>query len=618
MPRHTPRIRRTTVVLALVLASFPLALPGVSADPNTPTILFGMNPGTRGNETQQEVVLDLEAQAGRTLPGVRVFDLWDQAFPSSDDLWLRDTGHTLFFSVRAKRTNGAVVLWRDIAAAAPGSPLYQEIVGWATKIKGFGAPMYFAFNHEPEATASDANGTAAEFIAAWRKVIGVFREQNVTNATYVFITTGYAYRVTDERRADLWYPGDAYVDAIGEDDYNWSDCRPGVSTPWRSLQYIADPLRVWAEDHPGKELMITEWASHEDPAVAGRKASWITEAQALFKQPGWERFTVMLYYHRTLKPTCNFWLDSSASSMSAWLAMANDPYYMRGVQVIDTHAPTAPGMPSGASTVPGTIDLTWAAATDDLASNLLYRVFRDGASNPVGTVSSASTGTVTFRDTGLTPGASHTYRVSASDGVNVGPLSPVSLPITVLSTAEPLFADGFDGGFANWTSVNGLALDATQGMPAAPSARAAVVNGRASASKTLSTTASMLCMSERVNLGSIGTSTVSLLRLRTAADGAVARVFVNNARRIAMRSDVTGAQLVSTATLPLGAWRSVELCADVAAGGRLSLYVEGALVGGPWTQSLGATPFGRVLLGDSDAKTVTVNYDDVVVDMAAG
>ena len=339
-----------------------------------------------------------------------MFDLWDQPFPSSDDLWLRDTGHTLFFSVRAKRTNGTVVLWRDIAAATPGSPLYQEIVAWATKVKSFGAHMYFTFNHEPEATASDANGTAAEFISAWRKVIGVFRQQNVTNATYVFITTGYAYRVTDERRADLWYPGDAYVDAIGEDDYNWSNCRPGVSTPWRSLEYIADPLRIWAEDHPGKELMITEWASHEDPEVANRKANWITAAQALFKQPGWgERFTVMLYYHRTLKPTCNFWLDSSASSMAAWLAMAQDPSYTRPDQV-DSQAPSAPGTPTGVSTSPGSIDLTWGAAVDDQASTLIYRVYRDTKTTPVGVPAAVPRplGSVSFRDTGLSSGVCYT------------------------------------------------------------------------------------------------------------------------------------------------------------------------------------------------------------------
>ena len=166
--------------------------------------------------------------------------------------------------------------------------------------------------------------------------------------------------------------------------------------------------------------------------------------------------------------------------------------------------------------------------------------------------------------------------------------------------------------------MTGLLVDPTQGAPTAPSARAAVVNAHASASKTLGSTSSVLCMSERVNLASIGTATVSLLRLRTATDGAVARVFVNSARRLALRSDVTGAQLVTSATLPLSSWRSIELCADTSGGGRLSLYFDGNLVGGPWAQNLGTTPLGRIVVGDSEAKTVTVNYDDILVDTAAG
>jgi hypothetical protein len=564
--------------------------------------------------------MSLEARAGRQLPGIRDFDLWDSPFPDAYETWLRDTGHTVFLSVKARRLNGGVVLWRDIANAQPGSALYQQIIGWANKLKSFGAPLYFTFSHEPEAAASDANGTPAEFIAAWRKVIGVLRQENVTNATYVFITTGFAYRVNDGRRIALWYPGDEWVDAIGEDDYNWADCRTDVDTTWHTLEYIADPLRVWAQAHPGKELMITEWASHEDPAVAGRKANWIAEAQALFKQPGWERFTVMLYYHLSHKPTCPFWLDSSTSSMNAWVAMANDPYFTRGgtPPAPDTQPPTTPGQPIGSSVVPGSIDLTWQASDDDVAATLTYRVYRDGQATPVGTLASASTSTVSFRDTGLGAGTSHTYHVTAGDGVNVSDASAESAAIVVVSAPPGLFTDTFDGGFAAWTSSTGLTIDATTGGAAPPSARSQVNAGRGWASKLLGTAVPSICMSERVNLTSIGANSVSLLRLRTAADAPLARAYLSPGRVLGMRSDVTGAQLATATTLPIGGWNVIELCGDIAGGGRLSLYLNGALIGGPWTQGLGSTPFGRVMLGDSESKTVTVNYDDVVVDIAPG
>ncbi len=97
----------------------------------------------------------------------------------------------------------------------------------------------------------------------------------------------------------------------------------------------------------------------------------------------------------------------------------------------DTSAPTTPGKPSGVSTSNSTIDLTWAASTDDQAATLTYRIYRDGGGSPVGTVSSASTTTVSYTDSGLAGGSVHTYRVRASDGPNTSSLSPKSNPITV-------------------------------------------------------------------------------------------------------------------------------------------------------------------------------------------
>ena len=42
-------------------------------------------------------------------------------------------------------------------------------------VKSFGAPLYFIFHHEPEASGNLSYGTATEFIAAWRKIVTVFR-----------------------------------------------------------------------------------------------------------------------------------------------------------------------------------------------------------------------------------------------------------------------------------------------------------------------------------------------------------------------------------------------------------------------------------------------------------
>jgi hypothetical protein len=99
-------------------------------------------------------------------------------------------------------------------------------------------------------------------------------------------------------------------------------------------------------------------------------------------------------------------------------------------QAVDGFAPTVPGKASGVSNSTSSIDLTWAASTDNVSTTLDYHVFRDGVD--IATVPSASTTTVSYTDTGLDGGSQHTYRIAAVDAAtNTSGQSPDSDPITV-------------------------------------------------------------------------------------------------------------------------------------------------------------------------------------------
>ena len=98
----------------------------------------------------------------------------------------------------------------------------------------------------------------------------------------------------------------------------------------------------------------------------------------------------------------------------------------------DATPPSTPGKPTGTSISSTSIDLTWAASTDNESASITYNVYRDAGSVAVGQVVSTSTDVVTYKDTGLTPGSVHTYRVDAVDATNnVSPKSAASDPITV-------------------------------------------------------------------------------------------------------------------------------------------------------------------------------------------
>ena len=160
----------------------------------------------------------------------------------------------------------------------------------------------------------------------------------------------------------------------------------------------------------------------------------------------------------------------------------------------------------------------------------------------------------------------------------------------------------------------GFTIDGTTGAPTgtAPSAKADVNGTRASGTRAFtSATAPEVCAALSVNVSRQTASTV-LMRLRTAANGAVGRVFVNASRQLYIRSDVAGAQMNTGFTLTLGSWTRLELCTKTAADGYLQLKVDG--VAGPvWNGNMGTTNAGAIEIGDAAANSWTADFDDIVV-----
>jgi hypothetical protein len=153
-------MRRSIALLLIVMAWVAMGRPNaISAQPRDqaradtqqiqpPKVLFGAFVARKTGQTTTSAITDFESKLGRPLAAVRVYDLWNSAFPDSDTLWMRDTGHAIFLSVKAKYANGTVIPWVHIARASLGSPLYDDIVGWANGIKAFGSHVYFIFNHD--------------------------------------------------------------------------------------------------------------------------------------------------------------------------------------------------------------------------------------------------------------------------------------------------------------------------------------------------------------------------------------------------------------------------------------------------------------------------------------
>lgn len=316
------------VLAGAVATGSPSAAATGAPRPGTHRVMLGSVGQTR-QEIQQR-----EQETGHRLPGVRVFRRWDENLFDGNQTWARNTGHTVFLSIKSRRKNGSLIGWRDIANARPGSPLYDDMRRHASEIKKFGAPVYIVFNHEPDAKTSRPMGSPADFVAAWRHVVGTYRAAGVRNARYVWTMTGDAFAVSAGKgrtRADVYYPGDAYVDDIAGDTYNWNTCHSPSGT-WQSPAALLDPQRRFGLRHPGKGLMLLESGSVEDPKQPGRKAQWTKDLATLLAEPAYGQFGAVLHWDdRTTgmlaKTTCDFDYRTSPDALAAWRSMAASPTF---------------------------------------------------------------------------------------------------------------------------------------------------------------------------------------------------------------------------------------------------------------------------------------------------
>ena len=146
------------------------------------------------------------------------------------------------------------------------------IRAWATGAARWGRPLLVRFAPEMNGTwnpwSAGVNGNhARDFVAAWRHVHDLFAAAGAANVAWVW-SPSVIYRGSP-RLASL-YPGDAYVDWVGIDGYNWGTSRPW--SRWQSFDGVFGPTLAAVRRLTRKPLMLAEVASSER---GGDKGAWV-------------------------------------------------------------------------------------------------------------------------------------------------------------------------------------------------------------------------------------------------------------------------------------------------------------------------------------------------------
>lgn len=274
-------------------------------------------------------VAGFEDALGRRLDVHRWYSRWDDAQPAGPVADSVARGRTPLLSIWPKRLDGSVVPWAAIARGDVDADIRRQ----ATGVAALDVPVYLVLHHE--ADIAEGWGTPAEFRAAWRRYVQVFRDAGVTNVRWTWVVTPGSFgSAPSTAGADAFYPGDDVVDRVGLDAYNWSGCAPGKPAAWRSLAEVVTPFRRWAEAR-GRTPLLAEFGTAADPADPGRRAAWLTDAVAYLG--AWPGLDVASSFEGT--GTCPWAVAGSASARAA---------YAQAVAAPAAHArPTASLVPSG-------------------------------------------------------------------------------------------------------------------------------------------------------------------------------------------------------------------------------------------------------------------------------
>jgi hypothetical protein len=297
--RHARRLVLTAVSLCVLLAaSTPMA---TAFDPTrpvnnkeTPPPSTG-DPGDGGGDPipapREKVALGVATPDGRSMAELDSFSasiggrrpaiwvIWSQwghpnqsAFPRTTADALRDRGVTpMIWWEPVNPTNlsdGTYSRYKIINAGTHDAYVRQ----YARDAKAFGGKVLLRFAHEINNnyfpwSINSFDNTPENFIAAWRRVHGIFQDEGATNVKFVWsVAKETCSGCNPYARV---YPGDAWVDVMGFSAYNW-----GAAKQWISMHQSYQRVTQLLSEISSKPIMAAETASNSE---GGDKAAWIRD-----------------------------------------------------------------------------------------------------------------------------------------------------------------------------------------------------------------------------------------------------------------------------------------------------------------------------------------------------
>jgi hypothetical protein len=268
--------------------------------------------------TPATAVTDLEAKVGRKFDlTARYHDFSEHPelgiFPDASE---RELGkdRTLLMSWQARDgVSNTDLKWADVADGTYDSYIHSA----ATRLKAWRRPVIIAFDAEFD-KLTDSKGPVKDYVRAYRHIVNTFRRDGVKNVAWAWVPTGYL-RGDNPVRTFAGYPGDAYVDWIGFDPFNFFGCN---ATPWMTFEQKIKPMYDWLlwKGLGNKPFLLSEYGTQYDADHPARSTRWYSEIPGVVARYPNLRGLVRFDAEGVISSgaQCDLWLDNGPGMLEAF------------------------------------------------------------------------------------------------------------------------------------------------------------------------------------------------------------------------------------------------------------------------------------------------------------
>jgi hypothetical protein len=318
-----------------------LALAGLagSAQAGAAPVVLGAN--TTGITEDSGAALDAFAARAGVMPKIAMYyQDWNEGWSSAlvNPRFVKPIvarGATPMITWEPNLDSGDPIDQPEYSPARIAAGAYDTYVRRAAReAAAYREPLFVRFAHEMNGSwyswGAIPGNTPADYVAMWRHVVSIFREEGAGNVRWVWSPNVYGLGGVEAFQA--YYPGDEWVDYVALDGYNWSNLRP---SGWRSFAEVFGSSYQAMTELTGKPMMIAETASAEE---GGDKAAWIREILSVLPTQ-FPRVRALIWFDR-IKET-DWRIDSSPATDLAFRELAAAPLFTGKVEEL-LSAPVLP------------------------------------------------------------------------------------------------------------------------------------------------------------------------------------------------------------------------------------------------------------------------------------